>query len=170
MVHQEHTAYIWYLKNVLGIQQFLAPVAPSVPLQDTDPLSLNADRGEASNKGPELKILFVDEQSWDPGAQQLFEKMREAMGVQAQEVKVLSGKSLSPEELEFQKILCRQIVIFKDSIQEIELPAIDLKSSPLNSQQTSMTISPRTLLRRPELKRRAWEDLKLVMQRLNKGL
>ncbi len=170
MENQESTAYIWYLRSVLGTQQYINPINENYSTKEIEiasakpsPENSGLPATSALDRAPETvkKILFYDDQAWETGAQLLFEKMREAMNLGSEEVQVITGKKLNFKELEFQKILFSQIVIFTSSVDEIES-----SREKLDSRQISMTISPRVLLRQPELKRRAWEDLKLVMQRL----
>jgi hypothetical protein len=140
--------YLWYLENVLGLKTLVLPELQS-------PIETDAVVAEPVVKPPQ--VLFIQERTWSPAAGELFHKMREAMKLSIDQVAVLFADQASASELQVAIMSADRVVSFSQGIFQ------NLQKEPENK---FLTHSPEDLLKRPELKKQAWDDLKLVMKSL----
>lgn len=139
-------SYIWYLQNVLGVKSVLIPDGNF----DTDLLQESA--------GISHPILVIDANPWSGAAEELFLKMLTAMKLQKADIQIVFIDQVSANELATRALASRYVICFADKIAE---------DFGIEEKDFTKTISPAILLKKPELKRQAWEDLKKVMENLN---
>jgi len=141
--------YLWYLENVLGLK---APIWPQrAPVAEVlEPATVSIAR-----RSP--PILFLQATPWSPAAEDLFQKMREAMKLQKEQVSVLFASQVSASELQVAVMAADRVVCFSSELYQ-----------NLNKEKENkfLTHSPEELLRKPELKKQAWTDLQGVMRSL----
>ncbi len=140
--------YLWYLENVLGLKTLVLPEMPS-------PVETEAIVEEPVVKPPQ--VLFIEERALSAAASELFHKMREAMKLSSEQVTVLFADKASASELQVAVMSADRVVSFSKNIFQ------NLQKEP---EHKFLTHSPEELLKRPELKKQAWDDLKLVMKSL----
>jgi hypothetical protein len=149
--------YLWYLENVLGLKAPIWPAsAPSAETPMADSTSLNGVQTSAGvvRRPP---ILFLQATPWSSAAEDLFQKMREAMKLQKSQVSVLFASQVSASELQVAVMAADRVVCFSSEI---------FQSLNKENENKFLTHSPEELLRKPELKKQAWMDLQGVMRSL----
>ncbi len=127
--------YLQYMQEVLGIRQVF----------------LSQER--------QTQVLFIDKSPWSPGAQELFSKMREAMRLREEDIKILFTDRVPAADIQLLSRQSREIVSF--DVESFEMLKKDFSS------QLTLTISPEKLLKDSTQKKAAWVDLQSVMKRLN---
>jgi hypothetical protein len=138
-------SYLWYLENVLGLKSVIWPTPP--PVEEV-----------AVPEHVKLPtVVFVDSKAWSQPATDLFQKMREAMKLLPEQITILNASQVSASELQVAVMAADRVVCFSSELFESLHKESDLKFK---------THSPEELLKKPELKKQAWEDLKLVMKSL----
>ncbi len=139
-------SYLWYLENVLGLKGVIWPAQPVVEEEPVAP------------EAPKLPtVLFIDSKGWSQPAMELFQKMREAMKLLPEQITILNAAQISASELQVAVMAADRVVSFSSEI------FLKLQKEEEAKFQTH---SPEELLKKPELKKQAWEDLKLVMKSL----
>lgn len=140
--------YIRYLEQVLGVKSVLLPLqAAQVP--ETEKLvPVNPHR---------IQVLFLANQSWSPKAQELFQKMRDAMKLNESATKLVFAHQTPESEWQILALSAERVVCFSKAQCEALSIANDFKF---------YTHDPEELLKKPELKKAAWEELKKVMKSL----
>ena len=136
---------VQYFNQVLGIREVLLPTVESSDQEGLSPIE----------QPKNVQVLFVDDKPWAPQASDLFQKMRAAMKLTAEQVEVLFLDQVSKADLQMKALVSSAVVNFsQDSLKEI--PA-DIQFQ---------TISPSRLIDNPALKKEAWLELQKVMSAL----
>lgn len=139
--------YLQYMQQVLGVREVL--LGPEMAL-------------ETLNEAPvhHRKVLFIDTKKWTPAALELFNKMRQAMKLNSDEIQILFANETALADIQLQCLQAQEIVSFDANIFS------DLqKDFP---QQLTQTIGPEVLLKDPAKKKETWAELQKVMQKLTK--
>ena len=139
-------AYVQYLENVLGLRNLVWPEAEAAPIEE-----IPEDTSER------IHVLFVAEKPFSPKAQELFEKMREAMKIPNEQYKVVFANEVSAAELQVSALAAEHVVCFSKTV---------FDQIPDDHPAKFLTHSPEILLTKAALKKEAWEDLKKVMKSL----
>ncbi len=84
-------------------------------------------------------------------------KMRDAMKISPEQVTVLFANQVSASELQVAAISADRVISFSPEIYQ---------NLSVEKENKFLTHSPEELLKKPELKKQAWEDLKQVMKSL----
>jgi hypothetical protein len=138
-------SYLWYLENVLGLKSVILPAPPPVEeVVAPEPVKLPT-------------VVFIDSKGWSQAATELFQKMREAMKLMPEQITILNSSKISASELQVAVMAADRVVCFSPEIFQSLQKEADLKFQ---------THSPEDLLKKPELKKQTWEDLKQVMKSL----
>lgn len=146
--------YALYLKQVLGIKSVLISQHTFQSFQSsTDQQLIEL---QPLN---ELKVSFIDESPWSSAAFSLFDKMREAMNLKTEEVQVLFLDQTSLPQICTQVLNSKQIMCFNENVMQ--------QLSQAFSENIQKTFSPELLIKKPELKKQAWQDLQDLMKKLN---
>jgi hypothetical protein len=138
--------YIQYLEQVLGLKNIVWPQMEPVPEPVVE-----------SEPAPSVWVLFIAEKKWSAPAAELFKKMREAMKLTGDQVKILFANQASLPELQISALSAQRVVCFSKRLNE------QISSDPAFKY---VTFDPEELLAQPQLKKAAWEDLKIVMKSL----
>ncbi len=148
--------YLQYLEQVLGLKNVILPS----PSQDTDSQIIeDAEPADITLEAEEpIWVLFVAEKTWSQDAQSLFQKMREAMKVPAEKSSVLFADVATVPQLQIAALSAHRVVCFSEKLFELIQADAGMKF---------LTHDPQELLKRPQLKKSAWEDLKKVMKSLD---
>lgn len=137
--------YLWYLENVLGLKAPIWPEMQAPAVAEPEPVI------------PQTMILFVQDKPWSAPAGELFQKMRDAMKLKPEQVKVLFASQVSASELQVAVMAAGRVVSFSSEI---------FQALSKESEHKFLTHSPEELLKKPELKKQAWADLQQVMRSL----
>ena len=152
-VHQRQMAlaeYLHYMQQVLGIREVLL----STPLIDNE-----ASERLPMSTTPQRKVLFIDKHTWSPAAHELFSKMREAMKLSTDEIKILFSQETALADIQLQGLQSQEIVSFDPEVSQALQP--DFKT------QLTTTIGPEVLVKDAGKKKITWNDLQSVMKRLS---
>ena len=138
--------YIQYLEQVLGLKTIVWPQMEPVP----EPIA-------EAEPDPSVWVLFIAEKKWSAKAFELFQKMRDAMKLSEDQVKILFANQSSLPELQISALSAQRVVCFSKRLNE------QISSDPAFK---FVTFDPEELLSQPQLKKATWEDLKVVMKSL----
>jgi hypothetical protein len=139
-------AYVQYLDQVLGLRSLVWPEAKAseIPLPQAK---------------ESLLVLFVFPSAVGSKAQELFEKMREAMKIPSAQTRLVFADQMQPKDLQLLALTFRHAVCFSREIwQQLQV----------GEDSKTCTHHPDELLQKPELKKEAWEDLKKVLKVVQK--
>ena len=132
--------YLSYLKNVLGINEFLTHM-PSLP--DESPASLSGDK--------KWRVVFLTQNEWSRPERALFLKISEAMKLTENSFVV---HEISPDAL-------TEILEEIEMAQHVVCFSFELKSAlETLGYAPHFSPDPRAMLSNPSLKKEAWEVLK----------
>lgn len=135
-------SYLHYLEQVLGLKSLIWPEAKA-------PEPTSATTTES------CLVLFVVPSELQPRSQELFDKMREAMKLPATQTRLVVADQMSLKDLQLLGLTARHVVCFsKDLFAQFQAEEM----------AKSLTHHPDELLKRPELKKETWEDLKKVIR------
>src|SRR5690349_2900679 len=132
--------YLHYLEQVLGLKSVLLPEQKAELLTEI-PVP-NPDR---------IQVLFLAEKSWSPKALELFQKMREAMKLDEASTRLVFADQVTESHWQVMALSAERVVCFSKPLFE---------SLNLDSDLKTLTYDPELLLKKPDLKKAAWEDLK----------
>ncbi|MEZ0391476.1 MAG: hypothetical protein ACAH59_04625 [Pseudobdellovibrionaceae bacterium] len=141
-------AYLHYLDQVLGVRSVILPDSESAPAASPQSVPI---------KEAGISVLFLAEKIWSRPADQLFQKMREAMKLSADSVRVMFLQNSTQADIQLQALASRCVVCFSKSI---------FDSLPADTSLKFHTHDPEELIKKADLKKTTWEDLKKVMKAL----
>lgn len=131
--------YISYLKNVLGVHEFLS--VPPTPLEDIP--QVDADK--------RWRVLFLTQNEWTDSERALFLKITEAMKLSENEFVV---HSITPEAV-------TEILDDVGSAQALVCFSFELKSALEKlGYEAHFSPDPQAMMKNPGLKKEAWDVLK----------
>ncbi len=139
----DSASLLLYFRQVLGVQ--------SVILPEVAQASAQTSVEQAFKKS----VLFILDRELSAPAAELLSKMIFAMKLGSGAFEILNSLK-SPIDLGLAHEGFRQLVEFTDDANALS-----------HSESFTRTWSPEVLLVRPELKKRAWGDLQMVMKRLS---
>ena len=145
-----------------------SPAATPILNSTPQPATTHFGRGN-----PKPELLFVGE-SFSEAANQLLNKMIEAMGVKVSDVYVAEIHALTAfETTEVEALKPKLIVTLGEAAcqallgKEINLSGVRGKIQKWNNFPVIASFSPEYLLQNPASKKDAWDDLKLAKKQLN---
>jgi len=140
-------SYLNYLEKVLGLKSVVLPPREALSETETGPIK--------------CRVLFVSENPLSQKAMELLQKMREAMKLESESVKIISASEISAPELQVLSLSAEKVVCFSKTLYD---------TLAIEDSQKFYTHNPEELLKKPELKKPTWEDLKQVMKSLGISL
>jgi len=145
-LNSDVSTILLYLRQVLGVNSAIMPGQVNSAIAP-------AHASSAEIVVNKKQVLFVLDRPLSSDAQQLLNKMIQAMKLDMELIEIRAREELDPS---LAGAGFQQVVFFTEQAEQL-----------VHMGGSICTWSPELLLQRPELKKKAWDDLQLIMKRIN---